>query len=440
MPLGAATLAVVATTWLRYRDVGMAHALPFDLPGWWAAVLAGAGLTILIPSLRRRPADGRAALELLLPPAILALLWMVLPSDRWAPLHRLLVGLVGALVLLLLVAGRHRFGPLGWSRAGLGCGLRRLALPTLVPAGAALLAALAAGTPLRGERLLWSAAAYPLYALAQLTLFLSFTVPRLQALGASRTALLLVPAGLFGLVHWPNGPLVLLTAAAMLVWSTVFLRCANLLAPALSMGLLATVFTQLSPEDLTAHLRVGPGYVLREHMVEVYAWQEAKEAEWVGPGYFEAAGGTPEAWVRAVFTEILGRAPTTDEATRWTADLRRAWRRHIARDTFRSPEGRRKQPLPEAEIEVWVDRLASDAFRAEHGGTFCGWLDGLFREVLGRPLPPGECVDFGETPNVGRRKELLHALYHHPDFGRAGPGPAGALHRLGPLLPPHAYR
>jgi hypothetical protein len=62
---------------------------------------------------------------------------------------------------------------------------------------------------------------------------------------------------LFAFVHWPNGPLLLVTAASLWFWGRVYLRHRSLVAVALSMGLLATFASFLR----SGWMVVGPNYV-----------------------------------------------------------------------------------------------------------------------------------------------------------------------------------
>ena len=267
--LNLALLLIV--TPIRCGGRQLALAGPVDMPPWaWyvaaatAGVCGAAGLLTCRAGLRR-PAARRAWLEIALVTTTLpAWAWLAAPA-RWRTWQALdLAVLAGwfAVVCLLLVRDRAEL------RRALAT-LRRARIPAWLAgftAGGmaiALAVGLLTGSDIRWERVTVSALTYPLYALVQLAAYLVLIVPRLRRMGHGPAAKAAIAAGLFALVHWPNGFAMAATALGMAAWAAAWQRRVNLLWIAVSMGLLATAVTQLLPMTLTHNMRVGPMYVER---------------------------------------------------------------------------------------------------------------------------------------------------------------------------------
>jgi hypothetical protein len=58
-------------------------------------------------------------------------------------------------------------------------------------------------------------------------MFLAFPVARFKKISQSSIQIVLAVAGLFALIHWPNGILMLACLLAMIVWARVYLRQAK---------------------------------------------------------------------------------------------------------------------------------------------------------------------------------------------------------------------
>jgi len=110
--------------------------------------------------------------------------------------------------------------------------LRRAAIPAAIAtaafAAAAVAWVLAADRPLWSDELAWMLPLYPLWGLAQQTLFQGILHRNLRKLVPAPAAVL-VTAIAFALVHWGRPELVGLTAVAGLVWSMLFTRCPNVI-------------------------------------------------------------------------------------------------------------------------------------------------------------------------------------------------------------------
>lgn len=183
-------------------------------------------------------------------------------------------------------------------------------------------------------------------------------------------------------------------------------------------------------------------------------------------------GGTPTgpltssqrtgAFVTAVTTDFLGRRPTAAEVTRWRDHLlsggsREVVTRHFAFSDewigvivdglYRSTLGRaadadgrahwvqviRSGRTP-AEVAAWF--YASDEYFARAGGTASGWVQDLYREVLGRPAEadglafwvdrarwaPRSSIAFDLYQSIESRRDRVDALFQRllgrvPDAG-----------------------
>jgi hypothetical protein len=253
---------------LRYPGEALRHAAPFAAPAWaWDTALAllAAGAAVAAFRARRvlaRPGAARALSGLAVYPLGLAIAWGVLPAypGEYALVHKALV--VGVAVLMALLVWRGR-ASLGLTWRGFGGACRALALPTATLLGLGLVFAATQGLAPRWERLAANLVAYPVYASLQLLVLLVYPVRLLERLSDSRPAIVLASAGLFALVHWPNGPLVLGCLAGAAVWARSFLRHGNLAAIAISMGVLAAVLMNVAPRDAIHNARCGPIYVQR---------------------------------------------------------------------------------------------------------------------------------------------------------------------------------
>ncbi|MFP4354961.1 MAG: type II CAAX prenyl endopeptidase Rce1 family protein [Phycisphaerae bacterium] len=271
---------VMAAAALRY---GGRHAR-FVTPtggdhGMWP-VLIGAGLVAAglllaradLRQRRRRVSTVAWAETLLVFASLLGLAWAVLPSKPrdlgWLDW----TALAGWLAMTLAIFARHRLdvhdlrrrllrrpkwpGPLAvWT----------LLLCVVTIAGGLGLAMMIHGPiRVRWDKLAVSLATYPLYALAQMGLFLVFLVPRLRRMGLEPVERVGMAACLFALLHWPNGPLMVATLVGGAVWAGFYvLKRTHLVWLAISMGLLASCFARFVPHTFGQNMRVGPLYVER---------------------------------------------------------------------------------------------------------------------------------------------------------------------------------
>jgi hypothetical protein len=173
---------------------------------------------------------------------------------------------MGGLVLLMLAfVWRDRSDLPNWGLDGRGFvpAARFLAVPTVLMVAAPIAAVAVVGTDFQPGRAGLALAAYPLYAFAQMLVFQLFLVRRLVRISGTGARTILISAGIFSLVHWPNGLLMGACFVGACVWTAAYLRRPNLYAIALSMGLAAASFASFLPRDLTRNLRTGPIYVQR---------------------------------------------------------------------------------------------------------------------------------------------------------------------------------
>jgi hypothetical protein len=262
---------VLVAARLRYGEAALAHAAPVALaPGAWWWIAGGVALLAAAAALAgraalRRPGARAALAELMILPAFFAYEWALMPAfveDRTLA-DWLLLGALVAAVAAAFYLDRRRGRRWGFGAKHFLGAVRWLAAPTAVMVAAPVAFAAAAGAETRLHHAGPALATYPLYALAQLAVFQGFLVVRLRRVSASRAEIVAAAAGVFALVHWPNGVVMLACGFGAAVWTFVYLHRPNLCALALSMGLAAVAFAYALPEDLTEHMRTGPIYVRR---------------------------------------------------------------------------------------------------------------------------------------------------------------------------------
>ncbi|MCK4601403.1 MAG: CPBP family intramembrane metalloprotease [Phycisphaerae bacterium] len=248
---------------LRYGGAAPGAASPIAMGEhvWWWAVAGAAAVALALglwdrKRLTHRPAR-RAAMELLIFPALFAFEWSVLPQHHWRTADwAVMAAFVGAIGVMFW-ADRRNFRQWGVTGRNFLPAVKLLVLPTVVMMAAPVVVAAFVGTDFRWPRLADSLL-YPLYALGQLLIFQVFLVVRLRRLSDSHVTVILVAAGVFALLHWPNGVVMAACFAAAAVWTAVYLRRPNVYALALSMGLAAGAFANALPRKMTENLRTGP--------------------------------------------------------------------------------------------------------------------------------------------------------------------------------------
>jgi len=277
--------AVTAAAYWRYAGGGLAHASPIAMSGtcwlWGMGILAGLGVSSAVAERKRLsvPRARGAALELLLLPLAFGYSWACLPPKvkDYSAVNWAVIAVLCAALIWLLWRDRRSAADFGLTARNFGAAARRLILPTAIMAALPVAVAVETGTDFEAWRAVRGAVTYPLYALVQLLLFQVFLVQRLRHLSDSSAAVIVVAAGMFALLHWPNAVAMAACGAAAVVWTWVYLTRPNVYALAISMGIAATTFTQVLPHKVTHHMRVGPMYVYRE-MRRVRATAAAKRA------------------------------------------------------------------------------------------------------------------------------------------------------------------
>jgi hypothetical protein len=104
---------------------------------------------------------------------------------------------------------------------------------------------------------------YLLWGFAQQYLLQSFALRRLRQAGLPPAIAVVAAAGMFGLLHAPNWPLVLAATAAAVVWCAIFLRQPNILALGLAHGLLAVLLYHALPFEWMQGLTIGRAFLVR---------------------------------------------------------------------------------------------------------------------------------------------------------------------------------
>jgi hypothetical protein len=182
------------------------------------------------------------------------------------------------------------------------------------------------------------------------------------------------------------------------------------------MGLAATAFTQLLPHHLTAHMRVGPGYVRLRAVPTL--------ATLAGDPQLPPVSG----FLSALYPPAVGRAATPAELARWEAAVGAARRGALAWYFFNTPEYARRFGKPEGAARLgdatpWTDlepawraRIAPFAgaeYYAAGGATWEGFLAGLYRDVLGREAAPADLGAWPQTLSSRERERLVEVVLAH---------------------------
>jgi len=238
---------------------------------------------------------------------------------------------------------------------------------------------------------------------------------------------------LFSIAHWPNGWLMLATGLVGLMWAVVYRRHRSLPALAISMGILASAYVQLLPEQFTSHTRVGPGYVLKAHVFELYDQAAAETDRYASDAFFAEHGPDAEDYVRACFEQVLHRAPTDAEAADWADGWSQAWRAHIASAILIA---RRGEAVPEEQLRRDGEAWSAESLWNELGEDWRAWLARFFRAEVGRELRDEDLEHWSPQPGLYHRRALVRALQRTPFYSEVEGSPAWSCLRLGPWLPP----
>ncbi|RKZ17810.1 hypothetical protein DRQ53_02275 [bacterium] len=257
----ANALCILLVGGLRFGPSAVLVGAPAALWIPLMAVLAGSLLVALRREVARHQAPWQCRTRILLWlifPGAAALNWSVGSQRQIAGADLPALALLLGLVIAVLARRWPEWGGRELSRAGWGIAARWVLLPTLAVVIWGLTRGAADGdTPI-------SLATYPIFALAQLAAALVLPWTQWARDGVSSGRRVTGSTLLFALAHWPNPFAIMVTAAGMFVWGMAWRRGSALLPLALSMGLTATVITQTLPDDLTAHMRVGASYALKE--------------------------------------------------------------------------------------------------------------------------------------------------------------------------------
>ena len=188
--------------------------------------------------------------------------WVVLPfADNSKLVAAIPIGLAFALILLSHRARRESVREIGWRLDNLGRALRLLILPMLVAAVALIGIGLTMKSLRFGrENILEYALWLPLWGLMQQYVLQGFINRRAQILFRRGWPSILLVALIFALLHLPNPWLCAATFAGGLIWAYVYQRAPNLLALALSHGVMSMLLALSLPASILHNLRVGIKY------------------------------------------------------------------------------------------------------------------------------------------------------------------------------------
>ncbi len=193
--------------------------------------------------------------------SVLLTTWALIPLQ---PQARWLTALPSVLAVGLMLHSHRvrgeRLGELGFATRGFGRALAWVLPPTLIACG--LFAAIGwwAGSFHRTTNFYANLLVVPVWALVQQYVLQGFIYRRSrEILGGGERAwpAMLLAAGLFALVHAPNGMLMILTFCGALIWTWVYERAPNLLALALSHAAISLMLMNALPAWLLESMSVG---------------------------------------------------------------------------------------------------------------------------------------------------------------------------------------
>lgn len=373
------------------------------------ATVAAILLVVYSGSVRGTPAARPWGELLLFYPAVFAFEWLLLTGGLLRPVNLVVGGLLLAAGLWLLLRGPVLLRG-GWETTTAISLLDGVFI--LTPAAVGLLL----GQRPMDAGLGLSFFLYPLYALVQLGLFLKVPVARLRAMGVSAPATRLLAAIVFALIHWPNPLVMLATLVAMFFWADQYQRGRPLWQLALVMGLAATTFSQMMPDRITHHVRVGPGYVRAEAIARLGEGPTGRSAE-------DAAS-----FLNRVFPLTVGRPITAAERENLVPAAAEAWRHSVVQTFLSSVEYRNLRlaagkPLPPGGPLHWSDwpepwvgmvrKMGGAAFFQAAGGDDRSLLVALYHDLLGRTPSPAELDAWQTSPSAVQRRRWVEFLLDH---------------------------
>ena len=368
------------------------------------SVLAGLFLFLLTASAKEGNRARPFAELLIFFPLLFAFIWFLVPVGK-LNIRTIIIGTI------LLATGwylfRHSPGPISnqhWKNnpKTLLLDATLILLPVLTGLALGFSPDLKAGG--------FSLLLYPVYAFVQLALFLSIPITRLRAMGVSTRNSTLLTALIFSLIHWPNPLVMLVTFLGMLIWAHQLQNGRRIWQLALVLGLTATTFSQFLPDDLTGHVRVGPGFVRSEAVMLLADLDELVD---------------PSEYFQFVYPHTIGRQVLPEELQAWTNLVDEAHRSTWAYMFLTSVENRNrlekaKEQAPPAEVKHWsmwpeewkirIAAFASDDFYKKSGATMDGYLAGLYVDILGRRATPEAIQLWRTTLSPTQRQRIAEVL------------------------------
>jgi hypothetical protein len=167
------------------------------------------------------------------------------------------------LVILSNARRGEGLGVLGLRWRDFSTGIRPGILFVAAIVAIALGAAILAGTlrPVSAGPALAGIGLYCLWGLFQQYILNGFFLNRLREITMAPHVAPLVAATIFSLAHLPNPLLMAVTFAGGMVATEFYLRFRNLLFLGVAHGIFGSVVFLVFPDNVSHHLRVGPGYI-----------------------------------------------------------------------------------------------------------------------------------------------------------------------------------
>ncbi len=368
------------------------------------AVLMALSLFVLSSAARQGNRARPFAELLLFYPLLFAFVWFLLPTGR-PDIRALVLGLV-------FLAGvwyfrRRSPGPISkgyWqqTKSTVLMDTSLILLPVIIGLTMGISPDLKASA--------YSLLLYPLYAFLQLTVFLHIPATRLRAMGVSSENTTLLSALIFSLIHWPNPLIMLITFAGMLIWGHQFQNGRKLWQLALVMGLCATTFSQFLPDDLTRHMRVGPGYVRWEAMMVLAD---------------DSPINDPAEFIEFVYPQTIGREVLPQELQTWCELVEEARPGTWASMFLTSAESQKRlastgEELPPPDSKHWTDwpedmksrieYFASENYWQKSGNSLEGFVGSLYVDILGRQASAQEIQSWKTTLTRNQKRRISELL------------------------------
>jgi membrane protease YdiL (CAAX protease family) len=274
-----------------------------------------------------------------------------LPSAGQLAVRTLVLGVALPVVMAVSLRRRSAFATVfppaaatvpgwrAWAEAGVATALMAAGLLAGASAAGELSEEISLRAVGRQHPAAWLAVKLALAAVQQAALQL-FVLPVCIEAAGGVIAGAAMAAVLFGALHLPNPPMTALTLAAGAVWFAVFLRGGRL-GPLIASHLVLGTLARLAlPQHVHLCMRVGADaaplsadYRLIRDGGDWELYRRLSSRE-----FFEACGRDDDAFVLALYRELLGRGPKPEHREQWRRDMPFRTREDVVREFLTTEE------------------------------------------------------------------------------------------------------